>query len=114
MWKTESQRVFRESELSPDTASRSWETTRSSSIRLEICDRPVKAHWYRRLGPDDEAGIVAAHDPPDHLDRSPGHVQDPFRPLRTTSGGDRRDPRKCLDRDSSHPESHPQWPRKEG
>jgi len=26
--------------------------------RLEICDGPVKAHWYRRLGPDDEAGIV--------------------------------------------------------
>jgi CRISPR-associated protein Cas5t len=26
--------------------------------RLEICDGPVKAHWYRRLGPDDEASIV--------------------------------------------------------
>jgi CRISPR-associated protein Cas5t len=27
--------------------------------RLEICDGPVKAHWYRRLCPDDETGIIA-------------------------------------------------------
>jgi CRISPR-associated protein Cas5t len=26
--------------------------------RLEIHNRPVKAHWYRRLGPDEEVGIV--------------------------------------------------------
>ena len=69
--------------------------------RLEICDGPVKAHWYRRLRPDDETGIVA------HTTRLTIWIdrQDMsmtrsalYAPLLEATDGD---PGKCLDRDSA-------------